>query len=147
MTIIGWDDNYPKENFIEGHQPSENGAWLVKNSWGSGELDFPYHVFGTWGIQVPKLDENGNPVLDENGEPVTVGSGYFWLSYYDRSLMDTESFEFEPALAPQIVDQHDYMPVSGIEAETASEPAMMANVFRSDCSKILKRSPARPRRT
>lgn len=52
--------------------------------------------------------------------------------------MDPESFKFEPALAPQIVDQHDYMPVSGIEAVTASEPAMMANVFRSDCAKILE---------
>lgn len=80
VTIIGRDDNYPKENFLEEHQPPENGAWLVKNSWGSGELDFPNRAFGTWGIQVPKLDENGNPVLDENGEPVTVGSGYFWLS-------------------------------------------------------------------
>ena len=31
ITLVGWDDNYPKENF--GTQPSENGAWLVKNSW------------------------------------------------------------------------------------------------------------------
>lgn len=34
VILIGWDDNYPKENFKEGYQPSENGAWLAKNSWG-----------------------------------------------------------------------------------------------------------------
>ena len=32
ITIVGWDDNYPKENFIT--QPSSNGAWLARNSWG-----------------------------------------------------------------------------------------------------------------
>ncbi len=34
-TIIGWDDNYPKENFLSNMQPQNNGAWLVKNSWGT----------------------------------------------------------------------------------------------------------------
>lgn len=33
ITLIGWDDNYPKENFI--NQPSSNGAWLARNSWGN----------------------------------------------------------------------------------------------------------------
>ena len=32
ITIIGWDDNYPKENFLT--QPSSNGAWLARNNWG-----------------------------------------------------------------------------------------------------------------
>lgn len=33
VLIIGWDDNYSKDNFLV--KPSENGAWLVKNSWGT----------------------------------------------------------------------------------------------------------------
>lgn len=33
-VIIGWDDNYSKENFNAEQQPSENGAWIIKNSWG-----------------------------------------------------------------------------------------------------------------
>lgn len=35
VELIGWDDNYAVENFVAGHQPSKNGAWLCKNSWGS----------------------------------------------------------------------------------------------------------------
>ena len=31
VTIVGWDDDYSRTNFI--NRPSENGAWLVKNSW------------------------------------------------------------------------------------------------------------------
>lgn len=36
VSIVGWDDNYPKENFAGcGQTPMENGAWFVKNSWGN----------------------------------------------------------------------------------------------------------------
>lgn len=34
VSIIGWDDNYSKENFSEGNRPSSNGAWIIRNSWG-----------------------------------------------------------------------------------------------------------------
>ena len=34
VAIIGWDDNYPKENFRQ--TPPHNGAWLIRNSWGKG---------------------------------------------------------------------------------------------------------------
>ena len=35
ITIVGWDDNYSKENFKEDCRPENNGAWLVKNSSGT----------------------------------------------------------------------------------------------------------------
>ena len=34
ISIVGWDDNFDKTNFNS--QPTENGAWLIKNSWGPG---------------------------------------------------------------------------------------------------------------
>lgn len=34
VTLIGWDDNYSKTNFVTA--PPGNGAFLVKNSWGTG---------------------------------------------------------------------------------------------------------------
>ena len=33
ITIIGWDDNYSRDNFSP-VKPEKNGAWLVQNSWG-----------------------------------------------------------------------------------------------------------------
>ncbi len=36
VTIVGFDDSFATENFRRGARPSSNGAWLVKNSWGSG---------------------------------------------------------------------------------------------------------------
>lgn len=35
VTIIGWDDNYSKDNFKSSCRPQNNGAWLVLNSWGN----------------------------------------------------------------------------------------------------------------
>ena len=35
VLIIGWDDNYAVENFLEEHRPSKPGAWIIKNSWGT----------------------------------------------------------------------------------------------------------------
>ena len=34
VSVVGWDDNYSKSNFLAGYQPKKNGAWLVKGSWG-----------------------------------------------------------------------------------------------------------------
>ncbi|MBQ1409855.1 MAG: hypothetical protein IIY94_01060, partial [Oscillospiraceae bacterium] len=35
VTVVGWDDNYSKSNFKSSYGPSSNGAWIIKNSWGS----------------------------------------------------------------------------------------------------------------
>ena len=35
VTIVGWNDDYPKERFKESCRPQNNGAWLCKNSWGT----------------------------------------------------------------------------------------------------------------
>lgn len=33
VSVVGWDDNYSRTNFLT--QPDHDGAWLVKNSWGT----------------------------------------------------------------------------------------------------------------
>lgn len=35
VAIIGWDDNYATTNFNSAHVPSDKGAWIVQNSWGT----------------------------------------------------------------------------------------------------------------
>lgn len=41
MVIVGWDDTYKKENFKTA--PLRNGAFIVKNTWGTGTGDGGYY--------------------------------------------------------------------------------------------------------
>ena len=41
ITVIGWDDSISKSNF-KPNQPSGNGAWLCKNSWGTSQFNQGY---------------------------------------------------------------------------------------------------------
>lgn len=34
VLIVGWDDNFSKEKFDSRLRPNNDGAWLVRNSWG-----------------------------------------------------------------------------------------------------------------
>ena len=140
VAIVGWDDNYPASNFPAEHQPPGNGAWLVKNSWGAGTEEFPNTGSGQWGIPVQKTDGSG-----------TVGSGYFWLSYYDRSVISCEVLVFVTDYFTDYVgtwhrDQYDLMPTTTYATKTYEEPAKSANIFAPDkdeaVSAVVYRVPA-----
>lgn len=125
VTIVGYDDDYPATNFIEGHQPPENGAWLVKNSWGSGEEEFPNKGPANWGI-----------VNEETGN----NTGYFWLSYYDASLSMIEAFVFDKSNVGKkyYLNQHDYMPVNQVFSLEVDNEVKMANVFQAEECQVMK---------
>ena len=75
VEIVGWDDNYSKENFKHAGTeklPEADGAWLVKNSWAEVRIPDPY-------------------VYNE----AYKSSGYFWLSYYDKTICEIIALEYD----------------------------------------------------
>lgn len=95
VTIVGWDDSVPAELFSDNPemQPPGDGAWLVKNSWGSYDTAAEEYgqdmvdtlldsaQAGTKSYYLSQRNYNYG-IPDEDGH----GTGYFWISYYDKSL-------------------------------------------------------------
>lgn len=135
VTIVGWDDNYPKENFLEGHQPPEDGAFLIKNSWGSELNEFPTNGFRHWGL-LQGMD--GIPYDPEAKAKSDRATGYFWLSYYDHSLRNLEAFNFDQETGDNgyYVEQHDYV-VTNDYRNVEAEGSRMANVFTAEATSEL----------
>ncbi len=70
VAIVGWDDNFAASKF--NNVPAGNGAWLVRNQWGT--------TTSSWG-------------------GLANDSGYFYVSYYDKYFGREEVSVVTPAVS------------------------------------------------
>lgn len=68
--------------------------------------------------------------------------GYFYLSYYDRSIVAPESFEYVTDIdamsaSEMAVYQYDYMPATTIHSTVTKEPVYLANEFVVEDDAVL----------
>lgn len=118
VTVVGYDDDYPKENFtriseekeIENSTPPSNGALIIKNSWGaSGEKD----------------------------------SGYFYLSYYDHTIQAPLSYSVyskaQVGHDVQNIDQYDLMMTRWYGHTEYTSETKTANIFYAEENEFLFR--------
>ena len=90
ITIIGWDDNYSKENFNEDYKPNEDGAWIVLQSYGTS-------------------DNTVKPGMADY-----VGDGFFYVSYED-TIIETyvNGISEITTIDHDNIYQYDYIPKTG----------------------------------
>lgn len=163
VCIVGYDDDYSRDKFThdvykrtkvgndwvldkdaEGNPivdpdataastPPGNGAWIVKNSWGS-ETDKTTDDLGN------EIGNGTYGVRDADGK----ATGYFYLSYYDKSISQPETMTFSTDLLDEANDfevlQHDYMAAQGgfYTTPTTTDVTSSANVFETSQDLSIK---------
>ena len=134
VCIVGWDDNYKKENFgilgddgniISDSIPEGDGAWIVKNSWGH------YHEYD------PEKENEGLMPTQWGVDD----SGYFYLSYYDRSIEGLETVDISLDLEgteKETVHQYDYCVLDSYDGSSSPSEVSTANVFKTKGNERIK---------
>ncbi|MBQ9389605.1 MAG: hypothetical protein IJU07_05465 [Synergistaceae bacterium] len=74
VLLAGWDDNFSRDNFNP--KPKNNGAWLVKNSWGTDWGDKGYF----W-MSYEQMLYGGTAFIVEKDNPKLKHYGYDDLGY------------------------------------------------------------------
>lgn len=92
ITIVGWDDNYSRDNFAEGAKPSTDGAYIVLNSYGTQSFDNGYIYISyedvfieneIYGIEsTSKVDYNKIYQHDYYGGVFQIGTSSMDTGYY-----------------------------------------------------------------
>ena len=115
IQLVGWDDSFSKDNFLE--KPERDGAWLCKNSWGS-ETDYD---------TTTNVGKNAWGIKNSEGKH----TGYFWISYCDRSLNRFMSYEFGKAPAEDSFNTYvyDFLPSHRERTLNSESELLTANVF------------------
>ena len=123
VTVIGWDDNYPAENFrgsmsVMGNIPKRNGAWLIKDS------------------ESEDLSESEGTYMGEGG--------YMWIPYDNPSFLAKDlnavipqaaavSYIFENDIDYHVNYQTDLTGLSGFD----DKYTYYSNEFTSKYSELI----------
>lgn len=117
VTLVGWDDTFSKDNFggTAGAKPDHDGAWICKNSWGTGS---------------------------DRGE---CEDGYFYISYDDYYLSTVRNYEDFVAFYNVVPKSKGYKRIYQYDGgnsiaykKSSTSTARECNIFRSRHKSRLK---------
>lgn len=84
VTIVGWDDNYSKNNFAT--KPAGDGAWIVQNSYGTDWGDKGYYYISYY----DKI------LLENNGIVFIINNTLNYNKNYQTDIIGNDENYFRP---------------------------------------------------
>lgn len=128
VIIVGWDDNYPAENFghsSAGLTPSGDGAWLCRNSYGSDWGDGGYFWVSYYDASVCA------------GSGGSISSRVTVLDFADANHYDN-NYEYDgAAILHYIRDTIDGRGVSTLNADSSTR-RWYANIFTASAGESAR---------
>ena len=118
IMAVGWDDSYQKENFREDNQPENDGAWIIRNSWGESNGDDGYYYIS----YEDKSLGSGNPV--------------YAFSVCDTEKYDNNYFYGNTAYSGSTIAARRAAQVYQIKSENASREKLTAVSFLSGTADV-----------
>ena len=128
VCVVGWNDNFSKDNF--GVKPPGDGAWIVKNSWGTDWGDEGYFYVSyydqTFSAFPEKINEGFTAIVLENTLPYNKNyqydlSGLSRFFYEENGEMLTYFNVFEADEDDMIAAVGTYFDGEGIEYKIGVE--------------------------
>ena len=83
ISIVGWDDFYSKNNFYGTNKPIDNGAYIIKNSWGESTGESGYQYVSYFDTSLGGVDLNSKVTSFSYAFPVKTYEKYDNLYQHD----------------------------------------------------------------
>ena len=68
VMVVGWDDNFSKNQFVGETKPQNNGAWLIRNDWGDGHAGYMWMSYESASLSGPTDELSSAWVFDLSAE-------------------------------------------------------------------------------